>query len=134
MEAKMTNPVIYVFINKSLHMTAGKISAQAVHAAMKSVIRSTEQHRESWDISIHKTVIILEARDENHIKSISKYLFDRGFNTWDIIDEGVNEIDPHVYTALASAIIDKDDQRTIDAFSTFNLYKDTIKINMEFEK
>lgn len=133
-ESEMKNPVIYVFVNKGLHMTTGKVAAQVTHATMRSAIMSAKERLDQWDISIHKTVIVLEARDEIHMRSISRYMFERGFRFHEIIDEGVNEIDPHTVTAAASDILDKDDELVIQAFSTFNLYRDTVKINLEFER
>lgn len=130
----LNNPVIYVFLNKSLHMTTGKAAAQAVHAAVMGCLISNENDHASWLKAIHKTVIVLEARDEAHLNNISKYLLQRGFHTQTVIDEGVNETEAHVVTALASQILEKEDQETIDAFSTFNLYKDIAKINVEFER
>jgi peptidyl-tRNA hydrolase len=130
----MNNPVIYVFINKGLHMSAGKVAAQAIHAAMMGTIASDKAEQEAWGKAIHKTVIVLEARDEAHIKNIRQYLEDRDFDLSEIVDEGVNEIDPHVTTALASTIIEKDNEDVVKAFSTFNLYKDVVRATVEFER
>jgi hypothetical protein len=50
------------------------------------------------------------------------------------IDEGMTEVDPHVMTALGVAIVDKDDPHTLATFSTFELYRDTIKVTLEIPR
>lgn len=129
----VNNPVVYIFLNKSLGMSVGKAAAQAVHAAME-VGRLCENFSGIWTNVAQRTVIVLEARDENHMKNIQDYLFDRGFDTHRIIDEGVNEIDPHVWTALATEVLEKDDEQVVNSFSTFNLYRDKVKLTIELEK
>jgi peptidyl-tRNA hydrolase len=128
------NPVIYVFLNKSLQMTAGKASAQAAHAAVFSIIESDESKQQLWRINPHKTIIVLEARDEAHIRNITTYLSQRGIYTNMVVDEGVNEIDPHTVTALSTNILDKNNEHISQSMSTFSLYRDTVKINLQFEK
>lgn len=130
----MFNPVIYVFLNKSLHMSVGKATAQGIHAGMLGAMGSDIEFQKVWHDSMHKTVIVLEARDQAHIKNIYGYLLMRGILAHEVIDEGVNEIDPHTTTALASNILDKDNEDIIKAFSTFKLYRDLHKITVEFEK
>lgn len=129
----MNNPVVYVFLNKSLHMTTGKAAAQAVHAAMK-VGRVRENFSGIWSDVAQRTVIVLEARDENHMRNIADYLFERGYDTHKIVDEGVNEIDPHTITALATEVLEKEDEHVQATFSSFKLYRDTVKVTIEMEK
>lgn len=128
------NPIIYIFLNKSLGMSVGKAAAQAAHAAVFSTSSSDESKQGLWRVSPHKTIIVLEARDEGHIRNISTYLKQRGFNANMIVDEGVNEIDPHTITALSSDILDKNDERVSLTFSTFSLYKDLIKFSVEVDR
>ena len=130
----MNNPIIYIFLNKSLHMSSEKCSAQVAHSVALSLCNEYKQYLDSWKKSIHKTIIVLEARDDNHLINIESYLKERDFRVYKQVDEGVNEIDAHSFTALATSILEKDDENVIKAFSTFNLYRDIIKINMEFEK
>lgn len=131
----MYNPVIYVFLNKSLGMTVGKASAQTAHAVTRSmVLLNDEKHRSKWLASPHQTVIVLEARDENHLKNIKAYLDERGFPTAEVIDEGVNEIDPHTWTAMATPILNKDAEKTYKALSTFRLYRDTIRVRLDIDR
>lgn len=111
-------------------MSVGKAAAQATHAAME-VGRLLENFPGLWTSVAQRTVIVLEARDENHMRNIQDYLFDRGFDTHRIIDEGVNEIDPHTWTALATEVLEKSDQKVIDSFSSFNLYRDSVKVTIE---
>lgn len=131
----MYNPTIYVFLNKSLGMTVGKASAQTAHAVARSMILlNDEKHRQKWLASPHQTVIVLEARDENHMKNIKDYLLERGLVTAEVIDEGVNEIDPHTWTALATRILNKDNENTAKALSSFSLYRDTIRVRLDIDR
>lgn len=125
------SPVIYIFLNKSLGMSAGKAAAQAAHAAVFATSESGESERNLWRVSPHKTIIVLEARDEAHIKNIRTYLDQRGIRTNMIIDEGVNEIDPHTITALSSSIVDKNSDNIKLSFSTFSLYRDMIEFSVK---
>lgn len=133
----MNNPVIYIFLNKSLHMTVGKAAAQAVHATMMANTHPNminDESRKAWKDATHKTVIVLESRDEAHMKNTVEYLVERGINVYYVIDEGVNEIDPHTTTAMATPILEKDDEKTIKAMSTFKLYREVARFTMEFER
>jgi peptidyl-tRNA hydrolase len=128
------NPVIYVFVNKGLGMTAGKLSAQAAHAVALVMIDETEEMRLQWRNGAHKTMLIMEAKDENHIRNIERYLVERKVPVRAVVDEGVNEIDPHTITAMATAILNKDDEQVGKTFSTFSLYRDTIRVNLELDR
>lgn len=125
------NPVIYIFLNKSLGMSVGKASAQAAHAAVFASSESDEENRNLWRVSPHKTIIVLEARDEEHLRNIETYLRQRNFISNLIVDEGVNEIDPHTITALSTTILDKNSEDVSLTFSSFSLYKDLIKFSVE---
>jgi peptidyl-tRNA hydrolase len=126
------NPVIYIFLNKSLQMSVGKAAAQAAHAI--AMLRPTKEGADTWESSPHRTIIVLEARNEQHMKNIRAYLHERQVSTTRIIDEGANEIDPHTWTALATCILDKDAEYVQKTMSTFKLYRDTIKINLEVSR
>ena len=128
------SPVIYIFLNKSLGMSVGKAAAQSAHAAVFAAAESDTSEQQLWRVNPHKTIIVLEARDEAHMRSISTYLQQRGFYTNMIVDEGVNEIDPHTITALSTGIINKNDQHTKDTFSTFSLYRDIVEINLKVNR
>jgi peptidyl-tRNA hydrolase len=132
------NPVIYIFLNQELHMSVGKAAAQAAHAVAMSFVKlnkPTDVAR--WDDSPHRTIIVLKARDEAHMRNIKDYLAERDIRSRMIIDEGVNEIDPHTPTALATPILNKDDEyviKTIGAKSNFKFYKDFVTVKTEFER
>ena len=125
------NPIIYIFLNKSLGMSVGKAAAQAAHAAVFAASESDESKQQLWRINPHKTIIVLEARNEAHIRNISTYLKQRGIHTNMIVDEGVNEIDPHTITALSSGILDKNNEHVSLSFSSFSLYKDLIEVTVK---
>ena len=83
------NPIQYIFLNKELSMSVGKAAAQAVHACMMANVHLiTAEDRKTWSAAVHKTVIILEARNEAHMKSIAEYLREREVWTYRVIDEG----------------------------------------------
>lgn len=123
---------MYIFVNKGLGMSPGKMAAQAAHAAVKASDGSTNELRDAWNSGGHYTKLVMQARDENHLSTIEKYLNDRGFNTFMIIDEGMTEIEPHQRTALGVAVVDKDDEHTSKTFSSFELYKPEVNINIKW--
>jgi peptidyl-tRNA hydrolase len=131
----MTNPVMYIFINKSLQMSAGKIGSQCAQVAVGSYLQSDEDLRtEWWFAGGHHTTLTLEARDETHIIKIERYLLDRGIKCFAMIDEGMTEIPEHTITCLAAYIVNKDDEHILKTFQSFKLYKDTIRATLEFDR
>lgn len=130
----MNRPVIYVIVNKKLHMTAGKLAAQVGHAVARGVIASSMEAQGEWQTAMHQTMIVLEATSVKHMLFAKKYLDERGFVMHTVIDEGVNEVEPHSLTAMGSYILDKDDPNVDKAFSSFNLYRDPIKVTLEVER
>lgn len=127
------NPVVYVFLNKELHMSSGKAAAQAAHAVMLSVIGGKKFPAKYWIESPHRYMIVLEARDEEHMKDISMYLAERNIKTFGQIDEGSTEVPAHSLTAMATPILARTD-RIKQIFSTFDLYRDKVKITLEMDK
>ena len=127
----MQSPTIYIFLNKGLHLSVGKASSQVAHAALMALIDSESM---VWVAAPHRTIIILEGRDENHLRNIKDYLGDHGIDTHQVVDEGANEIDPHTITALATVIVDKDDEAVQKTLSTFKLYRDDIKVTLEIPR
>ena len=124
----MSKPTIYVFMNKSLGMSAGKLAAQAAHAVALVPVGN------EWTDAAHRTMLIMQARDASHMMRIKDYLAERGVGSYMVIDEGVNEIDPHSVTALATDIVDKEIDHINQTFSTFELYRDDIKVTLEFTR
>jgi len=119
----MINPCIYIFVNKGLRMSAGKVASQTAHAAAQIFSKlPPEDLQLFWSKEPHRTIIVLEARDENHIRNINNYLDNRGINCDLVIDEGENEVPPHSITALVTPILDKN-QWTDKLMSTFELYR-----------
>lgn len=127
---------MYIFINKGLRMSPGKIAAQAGHAAVEAALISngitvgsritTEKARlwDAWRQGLHYAKYVMEARDNEHLRDIQTYLQARGFETVLILDEGHTEVPPISPTALGVALVDKDDPHTAATFSTFSLYRE----------
>lgn len=128
-------PGLYIFINEGLDMSAGKIAAQAGHAAVEAVLishpelgsqQSSDLAADLWDEwrkGLHYVKYVMAARDSEHLFTIEHYLNDRGFRTRMIIDEGHTEIDPIQPTALGVALVDKDDPHTAASFEAFKLLR-----------
>lgn len=128
------NPVIYVFLNKKLNMSIGKAAAQASHATALSVINSPQELKNKWEDANHRTIIILEARDEQHMSNIKEYLDERGYRLLSVIDEGANEVEPQTLTALSTQILDKESSMVQDVFRQFKLFRDSVRVVLEVEK
>lgn len=125
---------MYIFLNKGLHLSTGKASAQASHAAVEAYRISKPELIKKWYKGGHYTKLVMEAADAENMKTIERYLNERGVKTKLIIDEGLTEISPHQITALGCEIVDKDVADTEEIFSTFRLYKDTVRATLEFER
>lgn len=138
-------PAMYIFLNKGLSMSTGKAAAQAAHAAVEAyrisladgpdrgrpiqahvparVMYETNEVRR-WYCGGHYMKLVMEARDDAHIRDIKTYLDNRGFNSALILDEGHTEVVPIVPTALGVEIVDKDLAHVQATFSSFDLYRD----------
>lgn len=115
----------YIFINKGARMSAGKIAAQAGHAAVEGYkMTASPELIDAWYIGNGYKKIVLEARDEVHLHSIHHYLTERGIAHKLIIDEGHTEVDPHTATAIGTAIVDKDDAHVAATLGDFRLYRE----------
>jgi PTH2 family peptidyl-tRNA hydrolase len=119
----------YVIVNKSLHMSSGKMSAQVSHATMAFLTRGLQKSvvsvgddsvtcvvtlgREMWDnwISGVFTKVCLEAKDDSHMEKIVQKLIDNGFKEnvdfFKIVDVGTTEFhgEPH-WTCIGLAPMD----------------------------
>ena len=112
-------------------MTPGKIAAQAAHAEMLAMeyqlqndkTRSNPLYRE-WRDSGHYTKLTMLAENTEHLFCIERYLQNRGYKTFLVIDEGRTEIAAHSPTALAVELVDKEDERTLQHFGDFRSYKE----------
>lgn len=130
----MSRPVMYIFVNRGLGMTSGKLMAQASHAAIQAYQLSKPTVIKEWMLGKHYTKLVMLAKDEQDIQNIQDYLESRGFRTEMIIDEGRNEIDPITKTALGVEIVDKDGPHVEATFSSFELYEDVVRATLEFKR
>lgn len=127
----MRKPTVYIFVNKSLGMSIGKVGAQTAHAM--SYLPGLAD-KDGWLSSPHQTVLIMEARNQQHLENIRYYLKKRNIETYPVIDEGVNETENHVMTTLATEVVDKDLSWVQDCFSSFKTYRDKVRVTIEVEK
>lgn len=125
--------VMYLFANKGLGMSSGKMAAQVSHAAVEAYRLSLQREGEwwhetdiikDWYIGGHYCKYVMLAEDEAHLHTIRHYLEERGFKTKLIIDEGHTEVRPHTATALGVEIVDKDDPHTAATFKDFKIFRD----------
>lgn len=116
----MSNPIIYIVINKELNMSAGKAAAQAVHAAMMM----DNGNSDSFKTYYKRTVVVLEAENAQQIMNLWEYLDNTNIKAEYYIDEGVNEVSAYSVTALAVEPIDSDDTDKREIFQAFHLFSD----------
>lgn len=137
-------PARYIFLNRGLKMSSGKCAAQAAHAEtlamhdmhsalhkvqelapeVKGWLLRQEELYDKWYWDGHYAKYVMKANDSVQMHTIERYLIDRGFRTYMVIDEGHTEETWMVPTALAIELIDKDDERTGEVFSNFRMYRD----------
>jgi peptidyl-tRNA hydrolase len=115
---------MYLFANKGLGMSSGKMSAQVAHAAVEAFHISDPELVAQWYVGGHYCKYVMAAEDETHLHTIKYYLEQRGFKTKLIVDEGHTEIRPHTATALGVEIVDKDDAHVAATFGDFKIYRD----------
>lgn len=125
---------MYIFINRELGMTSGKMAAQASHAAVEAYRISNKAMIAAWYEGGAYTKLVMLARDTQHLEAIKEFIEERGFKTKLIIDEGMTEIAPHSKTALGVEIVDREDPHTNSTFSRFQTYRDSVKFTVEVEK
>ena len=133
----MIKPVLYVFVNRGLGMSSGKIAAQVAQATAGALNMSDPEAVKDWwgeGAGQHHPTYVMLGRDAGHLRDIQSYLEARDFKTFLMIDEGLTEIDPHTATALGVEIVDKADGNVSNTFQSFELYRDTVKVTMEFER
>lgn len=120
-------PALYLFVNKGLGMSTGKVSAQVAQATVGTMLVSDEDILTKWweGPGQHHAVYVMQAEDNEHIYTIERYLNARGFKTFVMIDEGMTEIRPHTPTVLGVEVVDKEDENVEASFMAFKLYRDT---------
>ena len=112
-------PVMYIFVNSQVGMSAGKMSAQAAHAAVEAYRISRNDLIDAWYVGGHYTKLIMDGGDETRLRTIKDYLEWRGFHAELIIDEGRTEVEPFTATALGVEIVNKDYEHTAATFGEF---------------
>lgn len=130
-------PGMYIFVNKGLGMSTGKVAAQVAHAAVEAYrlslvvppaepdhVRVHSNLVNQWYKGGHYAKYVMECRDRDHLVDTDKYLRARGFRTVLVIDEGHTEVQPIVPTAIGVEIVDRDDAHVRATFSSFDLYRD----------
>lgn len=123
-------PVQYLFVNKGLGMSPGKLAAQVAHAACLSQRGSNHKMVEAWYEFGFYTKLVMEARDAEHIRTIEKYLQERGIKSFIVIDEGHTEIPKHSVTALGVEVIDKNELGPI--FKEFSLFRPELTFTVKW--
>jgi peptidyl-tRNA hydrolase len=137
-------PARYIFINRGLEMSPGKIAAQAAHSETLAMhdLHETEHIKHELDPVIeewreaqaqlyvrwfgdgHYAKYVMKADDTAMMYTIERYLRERDFTTYLVIDEGHTEGTYMVPTAMSVELVDKDDPRVSSIFSTFRMYKE----------
>lgn len=139
-------PARYIFVNRGLGMSPGKIAAQAAHSETLTIqdlwhhntlldVEMIDHDTAEWVIDQmnlwtiwfgdgHYAKYVMKADDSEQLYTIERYLKERGFKTYLVIDEGHTEGTYMVPTAMSVELVDKDDQRIDSIFSTFRMYKE----------
>ncbi len=140
-------PARYIFLNQELGMSTGKAAAQAAHAetlamqdfmndlseidkldpAIQNWVNKQKDLFDVWFGYGHYAKYVMRAEDATQMYTIERYLDDRDFETYTVIDEGRTEGTYFVPTALAVELVDRDDERVQSIFGEFKLYKDLSK-------
>ena len=109
---------MYLIANSSAHMSAGKLAAQAAHAAVEAYRISDQDILSEWYVGGHYMKVVLEADD---LTVAERYIRDRGFDTVLIIDEGRTEFKGLTPTFIGVEVLDKDDAHVKATFGEFKL-------------
>jgi peptidyl-tRNA hydrolase len=118
------NPVMYIFVNKGLGMSSGKMAAQASHAAVLAAKGSKSKMLREWNNGGHYCKLVMEVSNANELMMKERYFKERGFKTFIVIDEGLTEDTTFVPTALGIEVVDKDNVHTHNTFMFENLYRE----------
>lgn len=117
-------PVMYIFANRGLGMSPGKLAAQVAHAAVEAYLVSDPDLVAAWRLGGHYTKLVMLAEDSEQLQTIKTYIEARGFETQLIIDEGRTEIKAFSPTALGVEVVDKDDPHVAATFGEFKTYRE----------
>lgn len=127
-------PAMYIFLNRGLGMSSGKLAAQASHAAVEAYLISDPEILKEWFRGGHYAKLTMLALSSEDMYNKERYLNERGVKTKLIIDEGLTEIAAHQPTALGCEVVDRDDPDIKAIFSSFELYRDKARIIVEVDK
>lgn len=116
---------VYILINTQLQMSAGKVVAQAVHAALNLAADSLNYDNNpfvEWYLNNPNAVIILDGRNSTVLENLENYLLNSNLPArfFDYQDEG----ELFQKTALACGPFPKDHLMVKAVFGQFSLYKD----------
>lgn len=119
----MKNPTIYVILNKSCNMNAGKAAAQTAHAVSGICSILSNEVKKGIDMSQWvkinpRTVIVLESKNSSEMSKFGEYLKENNIQFYKYRDENSG----YEHTAMALEILDKSDERTGLMLSWFELF------------
>jgi peptidyl-tRNA hydrolase, PTH2 family len=121
---------MYIFVNRGLKMSPGKLAAQVAHAAIEAYKLSESRGNEPGKCLVRQwyeqgtTKIVMLAEDTEQLLMIERYLKERGYNLHLVIDEGRTEIKSFTPTALGVELVDKDDPKVAEHFGHFKTYRE----------
>ena len=99
-----------ILMRKDLGLPKGKMAAQAAHAAVEAVLKSTKYKIKKWRSAGSKKVV-LKVADKKELFIYKKFAEEAGFVTAVITDAGRTTIAPGTITCMA---IGPDNEEKID--------------------
>ena len=94
---------MYILVNASVKMSAGKMAAQTGHAISAVTERMVSAYQSDWGKYKHggHPKIVLKAPEEEMIKLLDRYERDERIWCIGIRDAGRTQLPPNTFTALA---------------------------------
>lgn len=117
----MSHPYVYILLNGELKMSGGKAAAQTAHA-LANLQRYHGDRLDVFNGSTRRTVIVLEAKNQQQMDNLRYYLEELDVPVADYVDEGVNEVTPYSLTAMAVGPVEWNDYVTRETLAPFPLY------------
>jgi len=99
-----------ILVRKDLKLPAGKLGAQAAHAAVEAAFRSDKKKVDAWRQQGMKK-IVLEVKDEKEMLKYNQMAKDAGLITAVITDAGHTVVEPGTKTCCG---IGPDKEKEID--------------------
>ena len=113
---------MYIFINKGLGMSQGKMVAQGGHAVFSALNLSNSNDINEWVNQVpSQKKIVLSVKNTAKMIITTKLLKEYNLNFVEIYDAGKTEVKPNSFTAIGVEICDKIKYK--DFFSKFSLLK-----------